>query len=322
MAHSKRGIISELKQTLQPKNSYLIAVSGGVDSVVLLHACYSLQKKLRLSLAVAHVDHGLRPDSRDDAAFVRELAGCFNLPYFEERPLPPEDSVNIESWGRSQRYRFFRELISTEGFAAVLTAHHADDVAETLLMKMLANKELSSIEAVGFNGLAIRPLLQVSRATIEDYASEENLLYRVDPSNQSDIYTRNRIRNKLLPLLRAEFGERVGESLARKARALDEDNSTLNAIAAEIGDKFRENTREPFGTRLWLSAIKHQLEAVARPIAWRLVEREFTALAGHQIGRTNSEKILDFLFSKQTQVQISNRLALVRRSSGIEVLKS
>ncbi|MDK2899293.1 MAG: tRNA(Ile)-lysidine synthase [Patescibacteria group bacterium] len=173
---------------LVPKGRYVVAVSGGVDSVVLLDI---LSYQLDLELIVAHFDHGIRNDSAMDAAFVAELANKYDLRFETKREeLGPDVS---EALARKYRYNFLQEITNKYN-AKLITAHHADDVVETIAINLS--------RGTGWRGLAvldsdvIRPLTCVTKLEILDYANKHNLKWHEDSTNLSDKYLRNRIRKQ------------------------------------------------------------------------------------------------------------------------------
>ena len=176
-----------------PAGRYVLAVSGGVDSVVLLDV---LSKMPDLELIVAHFDHGIRNDSASDARFVAELAQKHNLLFETKRE---ELGINVsEELARSRRYKFLK-TVAEDYNAPLVTAHHADDVIETVAINLM--------RGTGWRGLGImdlefitRPLTHVQKTEIREYANSNNLQWREDSTNASNKYLRNRIRRKSLNL--------------------------------------------------------------------------------------------------------------------------
>jgi len=169
---------------------YLVAVSGGIDSVVLLH---KLVKEGEHELFVAHFDHGIRDDSADDARFVEGLARQYNLEFVSRREILGKQAS--EALARNRRYAFLRAAADDKG-AVIVTAHHADDVVETVAINIK--------RGTGWRGLAafdsasiVRPQLHVSKADIREYALQERLEWVEDSTNSEDAYLRNRIRQKI-----------------------------------------------------------------------------------------------------------------------------
>ena len=173
---------------VSPKK-YLIAVSGGVDSVVLL----DMLAKKHKNILVAHFDHGIREDSKEDAIFVRQLAVKYGVKFFTKRE---ELGANAsEEKARRARYKFLRELSEKQN-ATIVTAHHLDDVVETIIINM--------VRGTGWRGLAVlnaediyRPLINLKKQEIINYAKQNNLKWREDSTNSLNVYMRNIVRHKI-----------------------------------------------------------------------------------------------------------------------------
>ncbi|MBN1616212.1 MAG: tRNA lysidine(34) synthetase TilS [Spirochaetales bacterium] len=214
----------------------LLAVSGGADSVFMLHALSRLKASLSCRLAVVTVEHGLRTsgESAADASFVENLCASFSppiscyrcdLPSGEVMRLASVRKRGIEEAARYCRYRAFEETAERIHASWILTAHTADDQRETLLMRLLQGSGGASLRGIAsIRGRYLRPLLGVSRGHIEAWLTDTGTPWREDSSNRDSRFYRNRVRNTLIPLLRAEFPgwERGLDSLSQKA-AIDED---------------------------------------------------------------------------------------------------
>ncbi len=176
--------------------TYIVAVSGGVDSVVLLHKLVTTSS--RVSLVVAHFDHGIRPDSSDDAKFVAALARRHGLVYESER-VELEVGVS-EEVARTLRYKFLRAMKSKHGAEAIITAHHQDDVLESMVIGLLRKSGARSV--VGFSASdVLRPFLDKPKAEILEYAKDHGLTWHEDSTNEDEAYLRNYTRKRLLPEL-------------------------------------------------------------------------------------------------------------------------
>lgn len=176
------------------QKTYLVAVSGGVDSVVLLDM---LARKGSLKLLVAHFDHGIRVDSAEDARFVEQLAKKYNLPFKLGRASLGEDAS--EDLARKARYDFLRS-VADDG-AIIVTAHHADDVLETMLINLSRGTGWRGLASLRNTATIARPLLQIRKEQIIAYAKEHGLAWREDSTNQHTHYLRNRIRHTVIPRL-------------------------------------------------------------------------------------------------------------------------
>ncbi|HLC41963.1 MAG TPA: tRNA lysidine(34) synthetase TilS [Methylomirabilota bacterium] len=211
----------------------LVAVSGGADSMVLLHALKTLAPEWSLSLHVLHIHHGIRPESDGEAAFVERVAGAWGLPVTVERlrGLSPE-SPSLEAEARSARYTAFRAWAERLGADRVALGHTGDDQAETVLMRLLQGagpRGLSGIPPV--RGRYIRPLIEVSRGEIESYCRSHALEWVEDPSNRDPKHFRNRVRHELLPLLASTENPKVREALRRVGRRAREVVESLAFLA-------------------------------------------------------------------------------------------
>jgi tRNA(Ile)-lysidine synthetase-like protein len=172
-----------------PKGKYVVAVSGGVDSVVLLDL---LSKMAGLDLIVAHLDHGIRQTSANDASFVNDLAKGYGLPFvLGKAHLAPAAS---EAAARDSRYEFLKATKEKLKADAVVTAHHQDDLIETALLNMLRGTSHSGLVAMINNRQILRPLLNITKGQIIEYAKVQKLRWVEDETNQSDNYLRNRVR--------------------------------------------------------------------------------------------------------------------------------
>lgn len=237
---STMSIIQNVKTTVQrfnllsPGERILIAVSGGSDSVALLHLLEELREEFRLQLEVAHLQHGIRgDDAKEDARFVGELATKLDLAFhLKEVDLPQMKSAagkgNLEALARAERYRFFADVVRDRKLDKVATAHTQDDQAETVLMWFLRGAGLNGLGGMspldlfdiagGDSGglTVIRPLLEISKAEVLQYLAERHLAFRADRSNQDISLLRNWIRLDLLPLIARRVGRRVAARLSQQ----------------------------------------------------------------------------------------------------------
>ena len=197
-----------------------VAVSGGADSVCLLHVLHELAPRWNLHLSVVHIDHGIRgAASQADADFVRSLAGEFALTFhFRQADVPSIDD-NMEQAARRVRQEFYRELMQSGMVDRIATGHTRSDQAETVLFRILRGSGfagLSGIRPVTREGI-VRPLLDCTRAEVEAWMAERRIECREDESNEDRSFARNRIRHELLPQLRREFNPQLDEALANLA---------------------------------------------------------------------------------------------------------
>lgn len=222
----------------------LLAVSGGKDSMVLMTLTNRLRESIAGPIAVAHYDHGWRPDSEQDAIFVMEQAAWAGFPCVLGRPeSPPAESERSESFARQQRYQFLCQTAREQNCQFVLTAHTADDQVETVLHHILRGTGLAGLAGIkpsrelDRNLTLVRPLLGVSRAEIDRFAAKTQVPFREDSSNSSFDYTRNRLRHEVLPWLENQGFDSVRESLVRLSAQASDFQESLDWVANEVLDR-------------------------------------------------------------------------------------
>ena len=187
-----------------------IALSGGVDSIVLFHLLVTEYKDSYKELVVFHINHGLREESYEEAEFVEKFVKDFDVKFYKEElnmsDLERDSHTSEEMLARELRYQAFNKMAKLEGVPKLLTAHHKNDQVENILMRLLTGRSidhsLAICEEIEMAGLTIyRPLLNSLKAELEEYAKEKNLHYYVDATNFDTDYTRNNIRHNIVPLL-------------------------------------------------------------------------------------------------------------------------
>ena len=207
-----------MRVELEP-GKYVVAVSGGVDSVVLLDA---LTKIENLQLTVAHFDHGIRSDSDLDRQLVQELAKKYRLPFVYERGKLGAGAS--EAVARQARYDFLRQVQRATGAQALVTAHHQDDLVETAIINMLRGTGRSGITSLKDRYHLRRPMLHLPKSQIRHYASEQGLKWREDSTNSDMTLLRNYVRGSIIPKLgeggRKELLDHIGH-MSVVNRAID-----------------------------------------------------------------------------------------------------
>ena len=284
-----KGLLQQFQATIEresllPSGSKLIlCVSGGSDSIALLHLCHQLNRLFRWQLHILHFHHGLREESDEEARFVRDLSQRLNLEFHlrTTRDFQSETSglqEKARNWRRAEALKL-REEIRAD---CILTAHHAEDQLETWLLKWLRGAHLSGLQGMSRSDPPfIRPLLDFRKEVLSDFLKENGFEWREDASNQDSKYMRNRVRNELLPLLRTLSRE----GIESRIRDLD---SQSRLLQKELESQY-QNWLEKTGpvSELPISVIESESEFLQQEILVRFI----TGKTGIALSYRQLEKI-------------------------------
>jgi tRNA(Ile)-lysidine synthase len=284
----------------------LVAVSGGPDSMAMLHALCQLREHYGIQLFIAHLNHQMRPSADQDALFVEAVAHDLGIAHIHEsidvpayrhrHRLSPEDAA------RRVRYTFLRTAATRVAAHRIAVGHTADDQAETVLFRLLRGSGLRGLCGIPpVRQPIIRPLIQVHRHDIMDYLRTHRIPFREDPSNQQRRYARNRIRLELLPHLQKSYNPRLVQALSATAQLLAADEAALQEVARERFDAARLSAT-PDQVHLRLAMIRPLLPALQR----RVLRRALAEVMGGLQGVTHSH--------------LANILALLRTDVGTKWL--
>ena len=281
-----KGLLQQFQATIEresllPSGSKLIlCVSGGSDSIALLHLCHQLNRLFRWQLHILHFHHGLREESDEEARFVRDLSQRLNLEFHlrTTRDFQSETSglqEKARNWRRAEALKL-REEIRAD---SILTAHHSEDQLETWLLKWLRGAHLSGLQGMSRSDPPfIRPLLDFRKNMLSDFLKENGFEWREDASNQDSKYMRNRVRNELLPLLRTLSREGI------ESRIRDLDNQS-RLLQKELESQY-QIWLEKIGpvSELPISVIESESEFLQQEILVRFITRKTgTALSYRQL---------------------------------------
>lgn len=249
-----------LNNTLIQKNSTLIiGLSGGPDSVFLLHQLHQLKDVLELTLIAAHLNHGWRQEAAHDEQFCRTLAEKYNIPFIAAHAsqfshILPNGSQ--EAYGRNIRRAFFAQLIDQHPAALVALAHHRDDQIETFFIRLIRGAGLQGLRGMqAHDGFYIRPLLATSKSEILAYLAKHNIPFCIDHTNEHDTYLRNRIRKYALPALK-QCDERVENSVLRTMEHFSQLDDFLQQQVAATFTAISETHSELHNQQTWVSLEK------------------------------------------------------------------
>lgn len=266
--------------------SLLLAVSGGVDSIVMLELLSRIAGPLGSNIGVAHFDHGLRPTSGADADFVRELARKMRLKAFvgsaDIRKIVEDGGGSIEEVARRERYAFLERIARRHKFNVVMTGHTADDNAETLMMNLLRGSGVTGLAGIpptrriGSEVILARPMLGITRRQVEEFAAHLRLAWREDESNASQEFTRNRVRAELMPVLR-DFNPAILDVLNTTASLMrDVDRYLSGVVDASLETVLVEETRQGERTSIDAMKLRHLHPAVRGEVVQRVVSDTFS----------------------------------------------
>lgn len=246
MSTRANSFVETVRRTLHdhrmvtPGETVLVAVSGGADSMALLYVLHDLQ----VPVEVAHLDHGTRGGaSAEDAAFVKAAAEALGVPCHAFRRDVPREAAQanrtFEEYARDVRYAFLVATARDRACAVIATAHHADDQAETVLMRIIRGTSLRGLAGIPpvrhTEGIRIvRPFMALSRSQILAWCIERGIAYRHDQSNDDTRHLRNRVRHDLLPHLETTYNPRVKEALVRLADTLRVEDELLSELASAL----------------------------------------------------------------------------------------
>jgi tRNA(Ile)-lysidine synthase len=271
--------------------------------MVLLDALTRIRRLKGLLLEVSHIDHRLRDGSAADAAFVTDQCARYGVPCHVEVLGPKPAKVNMEAWAREQRYTVFKRILTQRNLELCLTAHTANDVAETLLIRLVANKELTSIEESDLQRGCLRPLLDISREQIDEYVKRFELPFVEDPSNADTSLIRNRIRLRILPFLEQQFDKSLVWTLSEQAQSLALDAKALKGWAERETARygvFQEGCAE------WIEQFSEALAAVPVAVQWRMVEESLAPRIGHRIGERVASAVVEALLEGGKEVTVAD----------------
>lgn len=215
------------KHSMLSAERVILGVSGGADSTALLLVMLALREKYNLSITVVHVNHGLRPEAASEAETVKKLCIDNNVKFvlkeYDVESLAKANKKSCEEMGRELRYEAFREEAGDDGL--IFVAHNKNDLSETMLFNLFRGTGITGLASIApVRGNIRRPLLNVSRTEIEKYLSDINTSYCTDKSNFTDDYTRNRIRNNIIPVIERDVSDHAVDHMANTATQLRELN--------------------------------------------------------------------------------------------------
>lgn len=320
-------IISE--KLILPKDSILVAVSGGIDSVSLLDVLFKLKEKLLIKkLSVAHFNHKLRnEESKRDEVFVKNLAESYKLDFFTEesniKELSKSSKLSVQESARNYRLDFLERIAVKSNSNYIATGHNSDDLAETSLMWLFRGTSLDGIKGIPVRrGKFIRPLLLTSRKDIKEYVSNNKLLYVEDSSNSKNDYTRNYIRNSLFPIIEENIYKNAKENISKFANSIKDDVDYLEKITARYEKKYVKDVL--FGKIIDLNSFSK----IHISIQKRLIKNMIRYISNNETKNISSTHINDIIklgtlsSSGSKSINLPNDLTASRIYKNLKISKT
>lgn len=305
-------------------DAVLVGVSGGPDSVALVHLLAERAPGLHLRLGIAHLHHGLRLEADQDEHLVRRMAIDRGLPFYcrraDVRSQQRLRRLSLEEAARQVRYDFLEEVAAQHGFTKIALGHHADDNAETLLLNLLRGSGrlgLGGIPAVR-DGKLIRPLIRARRADIEAYIEARGIATVADATNADEIFLRNRIRRRLIPALERDYHPQVGSVLGRTGLLLRDEEEWLESLIVPLFDAALTEAGDGW-VALDASALNRMHVAAARRVLRRAIRRVKGDLRRLEFDHVERIVALSNHLGDAGPLYLPDRLRVWRRGACIEI---
>lgn len=297
VSRTRERLVHHLKPGL-----YIVAVSGGVDSMVLLHM---LQQFPHLRLVVAHYDHGMRKESQHDRKFVQTYAKSHNLTFvYEAGNLGLQAN---EGAAREARYNFLRQVSKNHNADAIITAHHQDDLLETAIINMIRGTGWRGLSSLQSHPTLLRPLLDTPKAELLHYANRHHLTWREDPTNANQEILRNFVRHKILTKFSTGQRTELVKIIVRQGvlrKAITTQLTTLLAVGSQLS-----------------TLPRYLLAMTPSPLAYELLQHYLQSNTGHTVERVVADQALLFVKTARPgkKFELNKQWQLISRKSEVIV---
>lgn len=237
----KDEVLKTIKEynLIKQGDKIVVGVSGGPDSICLLHVLHNLKEDLEIEIYVAHVNHMIREVADSETEYVQKFCENLGIKCFVKKEniikIAKEQKKGTEEIGRKVRYEFFNEILQKTNSNKIATAHNSNDRAETVILNMLRGSGLSGLKGIEAkrDEKYIRPLINISREEIENYCKENKLNPKYDESNNENIYSRNKVRNEIIPYIKKEFNQNIINTINRLSQVAAEENEYMQKITKQ-----------------------------------------------------------------------------------------
>ena len=291
----EKNVEETIKQfnMIEKGDRVLVAVSGGPDSMSLLNYFVENMKLYEIEIIACHVNHGIRKNARIDEEYVKKYCDKKSIKLFVNHSDIPsiakEEKRGLEETGRKVRYNFFEKIAKGEKISKIAVAHNKNDNCETIIMNALRGSGLAGLKGIeARRGIYIRPLINCERTEIEEYCQRKELNPRHDESNEDNTYTRNKIRNTIIPYIKKEFNPNIVDTLGRLSEIVKETEEYLNIQTEEIFNKLSEKTQD--GISFIVKDFNKQPKVIQKRLIQKSIKEEVGSL--NEIDKVNIEDII------------------------------
>lgn len=226
-------------ELIKDGDNIVVGVSGGPDSIALLNILINLKETIKFNIVVAHINHMIRTEAQEETKYVEQFCKQNKIDCYVKKEnveaIAKNNKIGTEEAGRNLRYSFFNEILAKINGNKIATAHTANDNAETVLMNIIRGSGISGLKGIEIKreDKYIRPLLETTRQEIEEYCNINKLNPKIDKTNKENIYTRNKVRNLLIPYIEKEFNPNIISTLNRLSELALNDNNYIEKIVEE-----------------------------------------------------------------------------------------
>ena len=269
-------------ELIEKGDRVIVGLSGGPDSICLLHLLNEVREEFKLKIIAVHINHMFRGKEADcDEEYARGMCERLNIPFYAKRidvaDYAKKGGLSSETAGREVRYNYFKEILQKNKMNKVATAHNANDQAETILMRVMRGTGLEGLGGIPVKreGIYIRPILFMKREEVEKYCIEKDLKPRIDKTNMERIYNRNKVRLDILPYMKSNFNEDVVEAINRMAMLLQMDNQFIQKQVQKYYDEFCVEEHRTI-------SIKKEAFLLEESIISRLIRKAINEVCGNK----------------------------------------
>lgn len=282
----KNKVIETIKKygLIQAKDKIVLGVSGGPDSITMLDILRQIQEEFDFEIVVAHINHMIRKEAIQDEEYVKKYCEKNSIEFFVKRidvmSVANNRKIGTEEAGRFVRYEFFDEILKQTESNKIAIAHNKNDKVETIIMHLLRGSGLSGLKGIEpIRENVIRPLIECEREEIEKYCDENRLEPRIDKTNFENDYTRNKIRNIVIPYIEKELNPNIIETIDRLSEVVKKEDRYLEKVALDVYDKILIK-QEPGQIMLELKGFNEQDEVIKSRIILYTVKKLFGSSQG------------------------------------------